>query len=80
MLMSQRGKQLDLLWERAYQGHACWRGNEKLGVVCRVQHSENQSFYAWQAGQRSGKATSLKEAKRLVEHTVALDQRQLSLF
>jgi len=79
--MTRSGKRLlSIQWERAYHGHACWLGKEKLGVVRRVQQPGAPLCYAWQAGQCAGKTDTLKEAKTLVEQTVVLDQRQFALF
>jgi len=79
--MTRRGKRLlRVQWERAYHGHACWLGKEKLGVVRRVQQPGALLYYVWQAGQRVGKTDTLQKAKILVEQTAALDQRQFSLF
>jgi len=79
--MAWNGKRrLSIQWERAYHGHACWLGKEKLGVVRRVQQPGVPLCYAWQAGPCAGKTDTLKEAKILVEQTAALEQRQFSLF
>jgi hypothetical protein len=65
------------IWERGYDTHGYWRGNDKIGWVAL---EEKGGVYRWQAGNRAGQAKTLMEAKRAVELTVLSLASQLSLF
>lgn len=67
-------------WERGYQSHGYWRGNERLGRVHLGERKQWDGIYRWQAGNRAGEAATLAEAKRAVEQTVLSLASQLSLF
>lgn len=67
-------------WERAYKAHCYWLGRAKVGVVRVEPGTHLEMKYQWQAGTHAGTTTTLKEAKRLVEATVLMGGRQLSLF
>ena len=67
-------------WERGYQSHGYWRGNERLGTVQLSERGQGDGVYHWQAGSRAGEAKSLAEAKRAVEETVLSLASQLPLF
>lgn len=67
-------------WERGYKSHGLWLGKGRIGIV-RVEPGRHLEMkYQWQAGTHFGQTTTLKEAKRLVETTVLMGGRQLSLF
>lgn len=70
-------------WERGYSSHGYWRGKEKLGDV-RLSPNKNagagEGRYLWQAGNRTGEAMTLSDAKRLVETLTEQGVRQLGLF
>ena len=67
-------------WERAYKGHGYWLGQTRLGHVEVSPGQLLEMKYQWRAGTHAGQATSLRDAKRLVEQTVLLGGRQLTLF
>ena len=67
-------------WERAYKGHGYWLGQTRLGHVEVSPGQLLEMKYQWHAGTHAGQATSLRDAKRLVEQTVLLGGRQLTLF
>ena len=73
----QRSKQRPY-WERAYENHGYWRGNDKIGWASLGPDGEG--FYRWQTGTHSGSCKTLDEAKRMVEQAVAHGASQLGLF
>jgi hypothetical protein len=75
--MPRQNKKAKPFWERGYETHGYWRGNEKIGWVAL---EEKGGSYRWQAGSRVGQAKNLVEAKRAVEQTVLSLASQLSLF
>jgi hypothetical protein len=67
-------------WERGYKSHGFWLSKVRIGIV-RVEPGRHLEMkYQWQAGTHGGQTTTLKEAKRLVETTVLMGGRQLTLF
>ena len=74
-----RSKKAKPFWERGYDTHGYWRGNEKIGWVALEGKGES-GLYRWQAGSRAGQAKTLIEAKRAVEQTLLSLASQLSLF
>ena len=68
------------VWERGHLSHGYWRGNDKLGVVKLAPKDQWDGVYRWEAGNYSGEASNLEEAKRAVENAVLLGTRQLGLF
>ncbi len=69
-------------WERGYSSHGYWLGKEKLGEVrlAPKDKDETENHYLWQAGNRTGEATTLLDAKRKVETLSEQGVRQLGLF
>ena len=69
-------------WERAYLGHAYWKGKQKLGKVTlqRGDAATQKGKYQWEAAGRAGYSEVLHKAKAAVEHAVAAADRQLDLF
>jgi len=67
-------------WERGYLSHGYWLGNERLGLVKLGPKKEWDGVYRWQAGNHTGEAATLEEAKRAVEQAVLGGASQLSLF
>ena len=67
-------------WERGYLSHGYWLGNERLGHVKLGERGKWDRVYRWQAGNRTGEAVSLQQAKRSVEQAVFVGARQLPLF
>jgi len=63
-------------WERAYKGHAYWLGKQKLGRVTLIE----KNHYRWEAAGKVGVAEDLDKAKRAVESSVAMADKQLPLF
>lgn len=74
---SKRSKQRPY-WERAYENHGYWRGNNKIGWASLGPDGEG--FYRWQTGTHSGSCKTLDEAKRMVELAVEHGASQLGLF
>jgi len=75
--MPRRNSKIKPFWERGYDTHGYWRGNEKIGWVAL---EDKGGLYRWQAGSRAGLAKTLIEAKRAVEQTLLSLASQLSLF
>jgi hypothetical protein len=67
-------------WERGFLSHGYWLGKSRLGVVKLGPRGEWDGLYRWQAGNRSGQARTLREAKRAVEQVVLVGASQLTLF
>jgi len=67
-------------WERGYRSHGYWLGKQNLGKVTLAPADAGEHRYHWRAGNRAGKAGSLREAKFAVEHVVLVGTRQLGLF
>jgi hypothetical protein len=65
-------------WERAYENHGYWRGNDKIGWASLGP--DGAGFYRWQTGTHSGSCKTLEEAKRMVELAVEHGASQLGLF
>jgi len=63
-------------WERAYKGHVYWLGKQKLGKVSLA--GENR--YTWEAAGKAGATDDLDKAKKAVELTVAIADKQADLF
>ncbi len=64
------------VWERGYQGHVYWLGKTKLGKVTLA----GKNHYEWQAAGRGGTTEDLDAAKKAVELTVAMADKQMDLF
>jgi hypothetical protein len=75
--MPRRNNKAKPYWERGYDTHGYWRGNEKIGWVALEGKG---GLYRWQAGSRSGLTNTLVEAKREVEQMLLSLANQLSLF
>jgi VCBS repeat-containing protein len=69
-------KKLKPFWERAYTGHVLWLGKQKLGKVTLAA----QGRYTWEAADKAGASDDLEKAKKAVELSVAMADRQLNLF
>jgi len=67
-------------WERGYLSHGYWLGKERLGLVKLGPKKEWDGIYRWQAGNHTGEAATLEEAKRAVEQVVLVGASQLALF
>jgi hypothetical protein len=69
-------------WERAYLGHAYWKGKQKLGKVSLLKGDPAalKGKYRWEAAGRAGFSDALRNAKAAVENAVAAADRQLDLF
>jgi hypothetical protein len=67
-------------WERGYLAHGYWLGKERLGQVRLGPKKEWDGVYRWEAGNHSGEAATLDEAKRAVEQAVLVGASQLRLF
>ena len=63
-------------WERAYKGHVLWAGKQKLGKVSLA----GEGRYTWEAAGRTGASDDLAKAKKAVELTVTIGDKQLDLF
>jgi len=57
-----------------------WLGKVRVGVVHLHRDANPASRYRWEAGTYTGRAATLKEAKRAVEQAVLLGSVQLPLF
>jgi hypothetical protein len=68
------------IWERGFLSHGYWLGKKRVGVVKLGPRGEWDGIYRWQAGNRTGQASTLREAKRSVEQVVLLGASQLPLF
>ncbi len=79
MATRNNSKKAKPFWERGYDTHGYWRDNKKIGWVALEGKGKNGS-YRWQAGNRTGEAKTLPEAKRAVEEQVLSLATQLSLF
>jgi len=64
------------VWERAYKGHVLWQGKQKLGKVTLA----GEGRYTWEASGKAGASDDLDKAKKAVELTVAVADKQLDLF
>ncbi len=78
--MAKRSKTSPPSWERGFLSHGYWRGNERLGTVKLGPKDDWDGVYRWEAGERSGEASTLEEAKRAVEEVVLLGSSQPGLF
>jgi hypothetical protein len=67
-------------WERGYLAHGYWLGKERLGQIKLGPKKEWDGIYRWHAGNHSGEAANLEEAKRAVEQAVLVGASQLALF
>ena len=67
-------------WERGYKSHGYWLGKSRIGFVEVSTGKPLEMKYHWQAGTHAGQATTLRDAKRLVEQTILMGGRQLILF
>lgn len=67
-------------WERGYKSHGYWLGKSRIGYIEVVPGKSLEMKYHWQAGTHAGQATTLRDAKRLVEQTILMGGRQLALF
>ena len=67
-------------WERGFLSHGYWLGKQRLGRVSLGPRGEWDGVYRWQAGNREGKARTLREAKQSVEQAVLVGASQLPLF
>ncbi len=75
---AKRAKQA--FWERGYLAHGYWLGKERLGQVRLGPKKEWDGVYRWEAGNHSGEAATLDEAKRAVEQAALAGASQLRLF
>ncbi|MDQ5847378.1 MAG: hypothetical protein M3544_00215 [Pseudomonadota bacterium] len=66
-------------WERAYRGHAFWKGKLKLGRVTLLS-ANPKGRYHWEAAGRAGYSEDLAKAKAAVELAVLSADKQLDLF
>lgn len=73
-------RRIKAAWERAYRSHGFWQGNRKLGSVRLAPVGDHRGRYVWLAGNHTGHAASLREAKRAVEQAVLVGASQLPLF
>jgi hypothetical protein len=67
-------------WERGYLSHGYWLGKDRAGQVKLGPHGQWDGVYRWQAGNHTGEAATLEEAKRAVEGAVLVGASQLPLF
>lgn len=71
-------------WERGYSSHGYWLGKQKLGEVRLSAKGDGKDAregrYQWLAGNRTGAAMTLADAKRTVETLTEQGVRQLGLF
>ena len=67
------------IWEPGYNGHVYWLGKVKLGKVTRAGKGA-KSKYTWEAAGKGGAADDLDRAKKAVEGTIAMADKQLDLF
>ncbi len=67
-------------WERGYKSHGYWLGKKRLGQVEVEPGKHLEMKYRWRVGNHGGQATTLREARNLVEQAVLMGGRQLSLF
>jgi len=74
-----RKKSVKPVWEPGYNGHVYWLGKQKLGKVTRAGKDAKHK-YTWEAAGRAGAGDDLDKAKRAVEATVAMADKQLDLF
>ena len=74
--MSRKAKTPKPFWERAYKGHAFWLGKTKLGKVTLAEKDR----YTCEAAGRAVEAADLDKAKKAVERTVLMADKQLDLF
>ena len=74
---SKRSKQRPY-WERAYENHGYWRGNDKIGWASRGPGGDGG--YRWQTGPPTASGNTLDEAKPKVELAVEHGASQLGLF
>jgi hypothetical protein len=79
MATGKNSKKAKPYWERGYDTHGYWRGKKKIGWVALEGKGKN-ALYRWQAGNRTGEAKNLLDAKRQVENTVEFGASQLPLF
>jgi hypothetical protein len=63
-------------WERAYKGHVLWLGKAKLGKVTLL----DKGRYSWEAAGKGGTSEDLDKAKKAVELTVFMADKQMDLF
>ena len=75
----KRKPRISPAWEPGYNGHVYWLGKQKLGKVTRAG-KDGRSKYTWEAAGRGGSSDDLEKAKRAVESTVAMADKQLDLF
>lgn len=67
-------------WERGYKSHGYWLGKSRIGYIEVSPGKHLEMKYHWHAGTHAGQATTLRDAKRLVEQTILMGGRQLALF
>ena len=67
------------MWERGDLSHGLWLGKERVGVVNLHRDASPAWRYRWEAGTYTGRAGTLKEAKRAVEQAVLLGSRHRPL-
>lgn len=61
-------------WMKDHRGFGLWMRGEKVGVVTTMHNAGRPIYrFAWQAGGRTGKTTTLEYAKRLVEQVIEDD-------
>ena len=77
MARARKRKAPKPVWEPGYNGHVYWLGKTKLGKVTRQKSGHK---YAWEASGRGGTSDDLDKAKRAVESTAAMADKQLDLF
>jgi hypothetical protein len=66
-------------WERGYLALRILAPERRLGQV-RLGPKEWDRIYRWRAGNHSGEAATLEEAKRAVEQAALVGASQLALF
>ena len=76
---ANKKSRLKPVWEPGYNGHVYWLGKQKLGKVTRAGKDAKHK-YLWEAAGRAGAGDDLEKAKRAVEATVAMADKQLDLF
>jgi len=64
------------VWERAYKGHVLWLGKQKLGKVSLA----GDGRYIWEAAGKKGATDDLDRARKAVEMTVVIADKQRDLF
>jgi len=77
---SSRRRPVRPFWERGYRSHGYWLGKQRIGMVEVEPGKSLEMRYRWHVGTQTGRAVTLKDAKRRVEEAVLMGGRQLLLF